>query len=304
MSSSNSSQNVPRFSGSMVALVTPMHPDGSLDYPSFKQLIDWHVQEGTDALVVVGTSGESPTVNVDEHAELIRVAVEHSAGRIPVIAGVGANSTAEAIHLAEHAKQVGATAGLSVAPYYNKPSQEGMYRHFKTIQEKVGMPTILYNVPGRTVADIANETVVRLAQVPGIIGIKDATGDIGRAALLLRDVPSHFQVMSGDDATAAALIMIGGVGNISVTANIAPKAMHDLCVAAAKGDVAKVRELNRHLALLNKLLFVEGNPVPVKWALNQMGKIGSGIRLPLCELSESFHAPLRAALIEAGLLKR
>ena len=304
MSSSLSSQNAPRFSGSMVALVTPMHPDGSLDYQSYKQLIDWHAQEGTDALVVVGTSGESPTVNVDEHAELIRVAVAHSAGRMPVIAGVGANSTAEAIHLAEHAKRVGATAGLSVAPYYNKPSQEGMYRHFKAIQEAVDLPTILYNVPGRTVADISNETVVRLAQIPGIVGIKDATGDMGRLALLLRDVPSQFQVMSGDDATAAALIMLGGVGNISVTANIAPKAMHELCVAAAKGDIAKVRELNRHLALLNKLLFVEGNPIPVKWALNQMGKIGSGIRLPLCELGSSFHAPLRAAMVEAGLLKK
>ena len=304
MSSSNSSQTAPCFSGSMVALVTPMHPDGSLDYQSYKQLIDWHAQEGTDALVVVGTSGESPTVDVDEHAELIRVAVEHSAGRMPVIAGVGANSTAEAIHLAEHAKRVGATAGLSVAPYYNRPSQEGMYRHFRAIQEAVDLPTILYNVPGRTVADISNETVVRLAQIPGIVGIKDATGDMGRAALLLREVPSHFQVMSGDDATAAALIMLGGVGNISVTANIAPRAMHELCAAAAKGEIAKVREINGHLALLNKLLFVEGNPVPVKWALNQMGKIPPGIRLPLCELNSSFHAPLRAAMVEAGLLKK
>jgi len=286
----------------MVALVTPMHPDGSLDLASFKALIDWHAQEGTDALVVVGTSGESPTVDVDEHAELIKLAVTHAAGRMPVIAGVGANSTSEAIHLAEHAKQVGAQAGLSVVPYYNKPSQEGMYQHFKKIQESVDLPTILYNVPGRTVADLSHETVLRLAQVPGIVGIKDATGDIGRGALLIRDVPAHFQVMSGDDATAAALILLGGSGNISVTANIAPRAMHDLCAAALAGDVAKVRQLNAKLAVLNKLLFVEGNPVPVKWALSQMGRMPGGLRLPLAELSSQFHAPLRAAMVQAGLL--
>jgi len=253
-------------------------------------------------LVIVGTSGESPTVNVDEHAELIRLAVVHAAGRIPVIAGVGANSTAEAIHLAEHARKVGAHAGLSVVPYYNKPSQEGMYQHFKAIQEAVDLPTILYNVPGRTVADLAHDTVVRLAQVPGIIGIKDATGDIGRGALLIRDLPASFAVLSGDDATAAALILLGGRGNISVTANIAPRAMHDMCAAALKGDVAKVRELNGLLGPLNKLLFVEGNPVPVKWALSQMGRIPKGIRLPLVELSAQYHAPLRAAMVQAGLL--
>jgi 4-hydroxy-tetrahydrodipicolinate synthase len=230
------------------------------------------------------------------------LAVAHSAGRIPVIAGVGANSTAEAIHLAEHARKVGAHAGLSVVPYYNKPSQEGMYQHFKAIQEAVDLPTILYNVPGRTVADLAHDTVLRLAQVPGIIGIKDATGDIGRGALLIRDLPARFAVLSGDDATAAALILLGGRGNISVTANIAPRAMHDMCAAALKGDVAKVRELNGLLGPLNKLLFVEGNPVPVKWALHQMGRIPKGIRLPLVELSAQFHAPLRAAMVQAGLL--
>lgn len=286
----------------MVALVTPMHPDGSLDLVSYRNLIDWHVKEGTDALVVVGTSGESPTVNIDEHAELIQVAVEHAAGRIPVIAGVGANSTAEAIHLAGHAKHVGAHAGLSVVPYYNKPSQEGMYRHFRAIQEAVDLPTILYNVPGRTVADMSHDTVVRLAHVPGVIGIKDATGDIGRGGLLIRDVPKGFQIFSGDDPTAAALIMLGGQGNISVTANVAPRDMHDLCVAAAKGDLQTVRHLNAKLALLNKLLFVEGNPVPVKWALAQMGRMPGGIRLPLCELGAAHHDALRAALVEVGLL--
>ena len=292
----------PRFGGSMVALVTPMHPDGSLDLVSYKNLIDWHIAQGTDALVVVGTSGESPTVDMDEHAELIEIAVEHASARIPVIAGVGANSTAEAIHLAEHAQKVGAQAGLSVVPYYNKPSQEGIYRHFIAIQEAVDLPTVLYNVPGRTVADMGHDTVLRLAQVPGIIGIKDATGDIGRAALLIRDIPSGFQIFSGDDATAAALIMLGGHGNISVTANVAPKDMHDLCTAAAHGDIDTVRRLNAKLALLNKLLFVEGNPVPVKWALAKMGRISSGIRLPLCELGQVHHNSLEAALKEAGLL--
>lgn len=302
MNSSSSPTQEPQFRGSMVALVTPMHPDGSLDLASYRNLIDWHVKDGTDALVVVGTSGESPTVDMDEHATLIQVAVEHAAGRIPVIAGVGANSTAEAIHLAEHARKVGAHAGLSVVPYYNKPSQEGMYRHFKTIQEAVDLPTILYNVPGRTVADMSHDTVLRLAQIPGIVGIKDATGDIGRGALLIRDVPKGFQIFSGDDPTAAALIMLGGHGNISVTANVAPKDMHDLCVAAAKGDVQTVRTLNAKLALLNKLLFVEGNPVPVKWALAQMGRMPGGIRLPLCELGSAHHDTLRAALVEVGLL--
>ena len=292
----------PVFQGSLVALVTPMHPDGSLDYETYRALIDWHVAEGTDALVVVGTSGESPTVSIDEHAELIRVAVEHAAGRIPVVAGVGANSTDEAIHLSRHALKVGAQAGLSVVPYYNKPTQEGLYRHFRAVAEAVELPTILYNVPGRTVADMSNETVLRLAQVPGIIGIKDATGDIGRGALLLRDAPAGFQVLSGDDATAAALILLGGRGNISVTANVAPRLMHDLCVAAAAGDVPKVRELNNRLAQLTKVLFVEANPIPVKWALARMGRTQLGYRLPLCELGAAHHATVSQALTDAGLL--
>lgn len=292
----------PVFQGSMVALVTPMHPDGSLDFDAYRALIDWHVAEGTDALVVVGTSGESPTVSIDEHAELIRIAVEHAAGRIPVIAGVGANSTDEAIHLSRHALKVGAQAGLSVVPYYNKPSQEGMYRHFRAVAESVELPALLYNVPGRTVADLSNETVLRLAQVPGIVGIKDATGDIGRVAPLLRDAPAGFQVFSGDDATAAALILLGGRGNISVTANVAPRLMHELCAAALAGDVVKVRELNARLARLNKALFVEANPIPVKWALAQMGRTKLGYRLPLCELGAAHHATVRQALSETGLL--
>lgn len=290
------------FQGSLVALVTPMQPDGSLDYAAYRSLIDWHVQEGTDALVVVGTTGESPTVSMEEHAELIRVAVEHAAGRIPVIAGVGANSTDEAIHLTNHAKAVGAQAGLSVVPYYNKPSQEGLYRHFRTIAEAVDLPTILYNVPGRTVADMTNETVLRLAQVPGIIGIKDATGDIARGGLLLREAPAGFQVFSGDDPSAAALILLGARGNISVTANVAPKLMRDLCAAALAGDVPKVRELNAYLARLNKALFVEANPIPVKWALAEMGKSALGYRLPLVELGTQNHETVRRALQETGLL--
>jgi 4-hydroxy-tetrahydrodipicolinate synthase len=286
----------------MVALVTPMHPDGSLDYAAYRKLIDWHIEQGTDALVVVGTSGESPTVSVDEHVELIRVAVEHSAGRIPVIAGVGGNSTAEAIELSRHAQQVGAQAGLSVVPYYNKPTQEGMYRHFRTIAEATDLPAILYNVPGRTVADMANDTVVRLAQIPNIIGIKDATGDIGRLGGLLRDVPEHFQVFSGDDPTAAALMLLGGKGNISVTANVAPRLMHELCMAAIAGDIPRTRQLNSKLAALNKLLFLEANPIPVKWAVAEMGLTPLGYRLPLTPLSEQHHAVIRNAMKEAGLI--
>ncbi|MFO7748211.1 MAG: 4-hydroxy-tetrahydrodipicolinate synthase [Orrella sp.] len=302
MTTSNPSIQKLPYGGSMVALVTPMHPDGTLDLASYRNLIDWHIEQGTDALVVVGTSGESPTVSMDEHAELIEIAVAHADDRIPVIAGVGANSTAEAIELAQYARNVGVKAGLSVVPYYNKPSQEGIYRHFVAVQEAVDLPTFLYNVPGRTVADISHDTVMRLTKVPGIIGIKDATGDIGRGALLIRETPPDFHILSGDDATAAALIMLGGHGNVSVTANVAPRAMHDLCVAAASGDVVTARALNAKLAVLNKLLFVEGNPIPVKWALSQMGRIPGGIRLPLCELSPQFHEPLRAALLEAGLL--
>ncbi|ARP77524.1 4-hydroxy-tetrahydrodipicolinate synthase [Bordetella genomosp. 6] len=301
MASSASAATV-QFQGSLVALVTPMQPDGGLDYDAYRSLIDWHVAEGTDGLVVVGTTGESPSVSMEEHAELIRVAVEHAAGRIPVIAGVGANSTDEAIHLARHAKAVGAQAGLSVVPYYNKPNQEGIYRHFRAVAEAVDLPTVLYNVPGRTVADMSNDTVLRLAEVPGIIGIKEATGDIARGALLLREAPAGFQVFSGDDPTAAALILLGARGNISVTANVAPRLMHELCTAARGGDVPRTRELNARLARLNKALFIEANPIPVKWALAQMGRMALGYRLPMVELSEQYHSLVRTALQEVGLL--
>lgn len=292
----------PIFQGSMVALVTPMFPDGSLDFDAYRKLIDWHISEGTDALVVVGTTGESPTVNMDEHAELIQVAAEHANGRIPIIAGVGGNSTTEAIQLAQHAQEVGAQAGLSVAPYYNKPTQEGLYQHFKKIIETVDLPTILYNVPGRTVADIANETVLRLAEVPGIIGIKDATGDIARLGQLLRDKPDDFVVLSGDDPTAAALILLGGKGNISVTANVAPRLMKQLCQAALDGDIATVRKVNAQLVDLNQMLFIEANPIPVKWAVAEMGLMQLGYRLPMTPLSPQHHAKLRQLLINAGLL--
>jgi 4-hydroxy-tetrahydrodipicolinate synthase len=290
--------------GSMVALITPMHPDGSLDIASYRKLIDWHVSQGTDALVVVGTSGESPTISVDEQAELIRVAVEHAAGRLPVIAGVGGNSTSEAIHLSRHAKAVGAQAGLSVVPYYNKPTQEGLYQHFRTVAEAVDLPCILYNVPGRTVADMSNATIARLAQIPGIVGVKDATGNIARVAALLREVPEHFMVISGDDPTAAALILLGGRGNISVTANVAPKLMHELCMAALAGDVIRTRELNSRLAYLNSALFVESNPIPVKWAVAEMGLTELGYRLPLTPLHEQYRTVVRDALKDAGLIQK
>ena len=285
-----------------MALVTPMLEDGSIDFDAYRALIDWHVEQGTDAIVAVGTSGESPTVSVDEHCELMKVAVEHAAGRIPVIAGAGGNSTHEAIKLTRYAHSVGANATLQVVPYYNKPTQEGLYQHFKAIAESSDCPVVLYNVPGRTVADLANETIVRLAQVDNIIGVKDATGDIGRGIQLLKQVPKDFAVYSGDDSTAAALILMGAQGNISVTANIAPKLMHDLCVAALNQDVVEVRRLNAVLCDLNKLLFVEANPIPVKWALAEMGKIGLGIRLPLTVLSEGNQSVIRAALKSAQLI--
>ena len=290
------------ITGSLVALVTPMLEDGSIDFDAYRALIDWHVEQGTDAIVAVGTSGESPTVSVDEHCELMKVAVEHAAGRIPVIAGAGGNSTHEAIKLTRYAHSVGANATLQVVPYYNKPTQEGLYQHFKAIAESSDCPVVLYNVPGRTVADLANETIVRLAQVDNIIGVKDATGDIGRGIQLLRQVPKDFAVYSGDDSTAAALILMGAHGNISVTANIAPKMMHDLCVAALNQDVNEVRRLNAVLCDLNKLLFMEANPIPVKWALAEMGRIGLGIRSPLTVLSEGNQAVIRAALKSAQLI--
>ncbi len=289
------------ITGSLVAIVTPMHEDGRLDMARFRSLIDWHVAEGTDGIVVVGTTGESPTVDVEEHKELIRVAVQHSHGRIPVVAGTGGNSTAEAIELTEAAKKAGATACLSVVPYYNKPTQEGQYRHFRKIAETVDLPMILYNVPARTVADLHNDTVMRLAQVPGIIGIKDATANIERGTDLIKRAPRNFAIYSGEDATALALILLGGHGVISVTANVAPKLMRQMCAAALVGDVKKARELNLRLLPLHQRLFVEANPIPVKWALAEMGMIEYGLRLPLSPLAEKFHQTLREALHEAGI---
>jgi 4-hydroxy-tetrahydrodipicolinate synthase len=290
--------------GSIVAIVTPMQEDGSLDKDGLKKLIDWHIAEGTDAIVIVGTTGESATVSVDEHCELIRLAVEHCAGRIPVIAGAGANSTAEAIRLTRFAKEAGADATLQVVPYYNRPTQEGMFRHFSAIAAAVDLPIILYNVPGRTVADMSNETIVRLAQVPNIVGVKDATGNIGRGIALLKDVPKSFAVYSGDDPTAMALMFCGGAGNISVTANVAPRAMHELCEAAMAGDIARAVAINNTVLDLHAKLFVEPNPVPVKWALAEMGKMPAGLRLPLVPLSASFHATVRDALRDAGILSQ
>jgi 4-hydroxy-tetrahydrodipicolinate synthase len=292
-----------QITGSIVAIVTPMHEDGSLDYPALRALVDWHVAEGTDAIVIVGTTGESPTVTVDEHCELIRVAVEQAGKRIPIIAGTGGNSTNEAIELTAYAKKVGADASLQVVPYYNKPTQEGMYRHFRTIAEAVDLPVLLYNVPGRTVADMNNDTILRLAQVPGIVGVKEATGNIDRAAQLIKDAPEGFAIYSGDDPTAVALILLGGQGNISVTANVAPRKMHEMCAAALKGDVVTARRLHMELIELNKAMFIEANPIPVKWALQQMGKMEGGIRLPLTPLSESNYETVRKALAAAGLLR-
>jgi 4-hydroxy-tetrahydrodipicolinate synthase len=287
--------------GSTVAIVTPMHEDGSLDLVRLRQLIDFHIKEGTDAIVIVGTTGESPTVDWDEHCLLIRTAVEHSAGRIPVIAGTGANSTSEAIELSVYAKSVGASMALSVVPYYNKPTQEGLYRHFRAIAEAVDLPMILYNVPGRTVADMQNDTVLRLAQVPKIVGLKDATGNVERASDLIRRAPKNFGLYSGDDGSSLAFLMLGGHGVISVTANATPRLMHEMCAAVFAGDVAKARAVNNKMLGLHRHLFVEANPIPVKWVLERMGLIGAGIRLPLTPLSSSFHDLLRGAMEQAEI---
>lgn len=284
------------ITGSIVAIVSPMFEDGSLDLDSYRKLIDWHIQEGTDSIVAVGTTGESPTVNVEEHGELIRVAVEQAAGRIPIIAGTGGNSTTEAIELTEYARKVGAAASLQVVPYYNKPTQEGMYQHFRKVAESVDLPVVLYNVPGRTVADMAHSTVVRLSQVDGVVGIKEATGNLERAAWLIRDCKPEFAVYSGDDPTAVHLMLMGGKGNISVTANVAPKAMHDLCAAAIAGDSAKANAMNLSLLNLHQAMFCQANPIPVKYALSRMGKMAPGVRLPLTRLESDFHATVDAAL--------
>ncbi len=292
-----------QITGSIVALVTPMHEDGSVDYPTLRKLIDWHIAEGTDCIGVVGTTGESPTVNVEEHCEIIRVSVDQAAKRVPIMAGCGANSTAEAIELARFAKKVGADCQLQVVPYYNKPTQEGQYRHFCAIAEAVGdLPTVLYNVPGRTVADMAHDTVLRLAQVPGIVGIKEATGNIERAQWLIRDVPKGFAVYSGDDPTAVALMLCGGQGNVSVTANVAPRQMHELCVAAMAGDVKTAMALQFQLMPLHKHLFVEANPIPVKWALARLGRCGGALRLPMTPLTPPNEAVVEGALRASGLL--
>jgi 4-hydroxy-tetrahydrodipicolinate synthase len=287
--------------GSIVALVTPMLEDGSVDYAGLRSLIDWHIAEGTDCLGVVGTTGESPTVSVEEHCEIIRVAVEHAAGRVPVMAGAGGNATREAIELTRYAKQVGADCSLQVVPYYNKPSQEGMYQHFKAVAEAVDLPVVLYNVPGRTVADLAHDTVLRLAQVPGIVGIKEATGSIERAGWLIKQAPKGFSIYSGDDSTAVALMLLGGHGNVSVTANVAPRLMHALCMAALEGDVKRATALHLQLLPLHKQLFCEPSPAPTKWALARMQRCGDTLRLPLLPLTADGQAAVRQALADSGV---
>jgi 4-hydroxy-tetrahydrodipicolinate synthase len=285
-----------------VALVTPMREDGSVDYDALRRLIDWHVAEGTACIGVVGTTGESPTVSVEEHCEIIRVAVEHAAGRVPVMAGAGANATSEAIELTRFAQKVGADCSLQVVPYYNKPSQEGMYRHFRAVAEAVNLPMVLYNVPSRTVADMQPETAIRLAQVPGVIGIKEASGNIERAAWLVKQAPAGFSIYSGDDGTAVALMLLGGHGNVSVTANVAPRAMAELCRAAVAGDAKRAAALHLQLLPLHRALFCEPSPAPTKWALAQMGRCGTTLRLPLTDLTAAGQAAVRDALHASGVL--
>jgi 4-hydroxy-tetrahydrodipicolinate synthase len=296
-----------QITGSIVALVTPFHPDGSVDYPALRKLIDWHIQEGTDCIGVVGTTGESPTVSVQEHCEIIRVSVEqaktHGAKRVPIMAGCGANSTKEAIELAKYARGVGADCQLQVVPYYNKPSQEGQFQHFKAIAEATGdLPIVLYNVPGRSVADMQHDTVLRLSTVPGIVGIKEATGNIERAQWLIRDTAPEFAVYSGDDGTAVALMLCGGQGNISVTANIAPRLMHQLCVAAIAGDRAAAMKIQLQLLPIHKQLFIEANPIPLKWAMQRMNLCGGTMRLPMTDMAQSNEPIVEAALKASGLI--
>ncbi len=288
--------------GSIVAIVTPMHEDGSVDYDALRRLIDWHVAEGTDCIGVVGTTGESPTVSFDEHFEIIRVAVEHAKGRVPIMAGTGGNSTREAIELSAYAKKVGADCSLSVVPYYNKPSQEGIYQHFKAIAEAVDLPMVLYNVPGRTVADMLPETALRLAQVPGIVGIKEASGNIERAAWLIKQAPKGFSIYSGDDGTAVALMLLGGHGNVSVTANVAPRLMHEMCIAAVEGRAREAAAIHLKLLPLHRNLFIEPSPAPTKWAMARLGLCGASLRLPITPLTGAGQAAVEQALREAGLL--
>ncbi len=290
------------LSGSIVALVTPFSDDGKVDFGALRRLIDWHIAEGTNAICVVGTTGESPTVSVDEHWEIIRVSVEHAKGRVPIMAGAGANATSEAIEHTQYAKKVGAVCTLQVVPYYNRPSQEGMYQHFRAIAEAVDLPMLLYNVPGRTVADMQHDTVLRLAQVPGIAGIKEATGNIDRAAWLIKQAPKGFAIISGDDPSATSLMLMGGHGNISVTANVAPRAMSELCAAAMAGDAKRATAIHMRLLGLHRHLFAEPNPVPLKWAMQRLGRCGGHVRLPLAPLAAQHHAALEQALREAQLL--
>ena len=291
------------ITGSIVALATPMHEDGSVDYPTLRKLVDWHIAEGTDCIGVVGTTGESPTVSIEENCEIIRVSVEQAAKRVPIMAGCGSNSTAEAIELAKFARQVGADCQLQVVPYYNKPTQQGQYLHFKAIAEAVGdLPIILYNVPGRSVADMAHSTVLRLAQIPGIVGIKEASGNIDRAQWLIKEAPKDFAIYSGDDPTAVALMLCGGQGNVSVTANVAPKLMHELCVAALAGDVRRAMTLQLQLLPLHRNLFIESNPIPVKWAMSRLGLSGPTLRLPMTPLEASNEALVEDALRQSGLI--
>lgn len=290
------------ITGSIVAMVTPMHPDGAVDWTSLEQLIEFHIDNGTAAIGAVGTTGEASTLDMKEHEEVIRFAVDKCAGRIPVVAGTGGNSTREAMHLTRAAKAAGADAALLVTPYYNKPTQEGLYQHYCYIAENVDIPQILYNVPGRTACDMLPETALRLAEVDNIIGIKEATGDLERARFLIDNAPKGFAIYSGDDATAMELMLMGGHGDISVTANVSPKAMSSLCAAAMAGDRELATRLNDLLMPLHTNLFVEANPIPVKWALNLMGLIPAGIRLPLTPLSEPMHDIVRKALMESGVV--
>lgn len=289
--------------GSIVALVTPMHEDGRVDFDTLRQLLDWHIEQGTDCIGIVGTTGESPTIPVEEHCEIMRVSVERVAGKVPVMAGCGANSTAEAINLAKYARKIGADCQLQVVPYYNKPTQNGIYQHFKAIAEETGdLPIVLYNVPGRTAADMQADTVLKLAQLDGIIGVKEASGNMVRASEIIKDSPQGFSVYSGDDATALSLILLGGQGNVSVTANVLPKMMHDMCMAALQGQLELAKDLHYKMFDLNQRLFIEANPIPVKWALTQMGKIKAGIRLPLTQLDASKQGVLKQALEQIGLI--
>ncbi len=289
------------LTGSIVALVTPMHEDSSIDYGALRRLIDWHIAEGTACICVVGTTGESPTVSVDEHCEIIRVAVEHAAGRVPIMAGAGGNATSEAIELTKFAKRVGASSTLQVVPYYNRPSQEGIYQHFKAVAEAVDLPVVLYNVPGRTVADMQHDTVMRLAQVPGVIGIKEATGNIERAAWLIKHAPRGFSIYSGDDGTALTLMLLGGHGNVSVTANIAPRLMSQMCSAALEGELRRATAIHMNLLPVHRQLFCEPSPAPTKWALHKLGRCAATVRLPIVPLTEAGQALVAAAMQTSGL---